>query len=433
MNQPVAYASYELSYADTDAAASAYPIMRHFIDRQEFDTINLRPPALVLELEDLTYHHDSAVTLPCAPGGLAHNYQPEPWQRDELTDALQRHHPPLHSAYLQETLTQPLPGAVDWRRNMVILAVTYHFMQHNPAYRLLLAGHTDASGSDTVNFTLSDLRARNVYCLLTGDRAGWVSITLQRSRIVDYQQILQYCAQVNGWPCNPGAVDGDHGPLTDQAVRRFQAVYNQTFGAAIAEDGVVGEVTWGAFFDVYMAELAALLDESSAESLDGYRSALRFVDPDRPWIGCGERVPLATAVREPRSQANRRVEVLFFPTGALPDLSAHLDGGVLRTAQGEPADSGVYGPGLFQFMTIRPQWWTAQPPAADYQPRLEIITGETVNDVDANEAELVELSAALYTDDPYASFDYYPRYYRTDEPDALAYDNTTSATGANAS
>lgn len=47
-------------------------------------------------------------------------------------------------------------------------------------------------------------------------------------------------ARLVGRGCDPGPVDGIFGPLTDGAVRQFQAA------AGIGVDGIVGPITWGA-------------------------------------------------------------------------------------------------------------------------------------------------------------------------------------------
>jgi hypothetical protein len=60
------------------------------------------------------------------------------------------------------------------------LAAVFEFENANPDHRLLLAGHSDTTGEDDFNFTLSDERARNVLALLLGERERWIDICFAR-------------------------------------------------------------------------------------------------------------------------------------------------------------------------------------------------------------------------------------------------------------
>lgn len=47
---------------------------------------------------------------------------------------------------------------------------------------------------------------------------------------------------------DPGAIDGDFGPLTETAVKAFQGIFSDWQGNPLAVDGVVGDKTWEALF-----------------------------------------------------------------------------------------------------------------------------------------------------------------------------------------
>src|SRR5690606_26713928 len=91
----------------------------------------------------------------------------------------------------------------------------------------LVAGHTDTTGSDQTNDTLSGARAANVDLLLRGDAAGWATHAQEHHTTADLQRVLQWAAARQGWPCDPGPVDDRLGPATKAARRAFREGYNR--------------------------------------------------------------------------------------------------------------------------------------------------------------------------------------------------------------
>lgn len=265
----------------------------------------------VLEVEDVHFHHDSAVLLP--------DYQ--------------------HSG--------ASTGEEDHINGLAVLTACYRHAKRNPAQKILIAGHTDTSGGADYNLTLSQLRADNVLAALQGDRDLWVSISHQKHKVEDYQQILKWASVTRGWNCDPGPVNNVHGPQTGAAVKSFQKSYNQEFHATIAEDGAVGPQTWGAFFDVYMDELKKSLKPEDGE-LVRLRQQLKFLNDAQPGVGCGENHPLDAARKDNyRSQINRRVEILFFDPGEEPKMDCHPKRGSCV-----PLKCEVYNSKLYQFIHI---------------------------------------------------------------------------------
>ncbi len=134
-------------------------------------------------------------------------------------------------------------------------------------------------------------------------------------------------------------------------VRAFQKAYNENkaalgFTAAdLATDGLVGPLTWGAFFDCYEHALRRELGEDEA-GVARLRSALVFVDDGKRTLGFSEHFPIEElGVDNFRGQANRRVELLFFDPGEEPDLAASED---------DPETSEIYLPGRFQRYPLEP-------------------------------------------------------------------------------
>lgn len=239
----------------------------------------------ILEVEDVHFHHDSAVLLP--------NYD----ETDDSDDAD--------------------PGL------SVLVAALEH--QHLfPKQTVLITGHADTSGPGQYNIGISIKRAQAVFHAIMGEREPWVAIALGQHKVEDYQLILTWIADTKDWDCDPDGVDNVNGPSTRQAVKNFQTLYNDAFDAKIATDGDVGKETWGAIFDVYMDTVQNLI-RTNKSGLTKLRAQMNFLGPKV--VGCGENWPIEAPQRSNyRSKINRRVEVLFFDPGQEPKLDCHSGG-----------------------------------------------------------------------------------------------------------
>lgn len=265
-----------------------------------------RPELRIVELEDVNFHHNSAVMMP------DYGVTPEGEVEDTENDA-------------SGTGSQAvLPG-------LSALVTCLRYAKCETEMRLLVVGHTDTSGEAAYNLDLSRLRAKGVTALLTGVRDDWVDVCQEKSKVEDYQQILKWVSETLGWPCDPGEVDDQNGPKTKEAVKGFQRSYNDWEDdskkeESISVDGIVGRQTWGAIFDVYSETLEELLEVEEESSLDEYRGALQWVDDATRFVGCGEHKPIDEPHRDRyRSETNRRVEMLFFKQDELPTLPDECD------------------------------------------------------------------------------------------------------------
>ena len=265
---------------------------------------------LVLDVEDVHFHFDSAVMLP------------------DFGDCGQN----VDSAD-ENRIT-----------GLAVLRAVYRHTAEHPDRKILIAGHTDREGPEKYNLELSRLRAENVLHLLLGNRGDWVKSCNKKNKVEDYQQILKWVYVTWGWTCDPGKVDNDLGDETKKAIRAFQRLYNagtphlpEGFHANISVDGEVGEQTWGAFFDVYMVVLKLILETDDA-GLQAKRKSLTFVNDAVKTVGCGETHanvpdiigPSSTAGREQHralARIDRRVQVLFFYPGEEPLLDCHPSDG----------------------------------------------------------------------------------------------------------
>ncbi|HEV8605375.1 MAG TPA: OmpA family protein [Tepidisphaeraceae bacterium] len=243
----------------------------------------------IIEMEHLHFHHDSAVLL---------------------------------ADYISDDPNQTIPPG-DHVTAMSVLAEVLVEARKNPTRKVLIAGHTDTSGSAEYNLPLSAQRAEMVLASLMGDRDRFVELALAKHKVEDHQLILKWIAADRGFACDPGKVDNADGPKTKAAVKEFQKQYNIAFKKAIAEDGIMGKETWGAFFDVYMDELRSVLDVDEAE-LAELRGNIKFVDDSKKSVGCGENFPIEKrGVDNFRSKENRRVETIFFEPDQLPVMTCH--------------------------------------------------------------------------------------------------------------
>lgn len=254
----------------------------------------LYPPGIdVVEMEDVNFHHNSAVVLP--------------WRSAEAGEHTQG------------------------QQRMSGLTVIEGALRHADAHRghtLLLAGHTDSSGEADYNRTLSELRAAATRALLEGDRDGWGNTCAERNKVEDLQEVLAWVATAHGWDCHPGAIDDDLGDNTRRARRAFRQRHNDEFGTGLSLDAPTSAADWKAIFDLYERSL----DDMLQDDLAGFRGALTFHEP--AILACGE--DFATGGNAPvgrRSASERRVELLFFvPDDDYPDIFAE-----------EPPGQSIYG------------------------------------------------------------------------------------------
>lgn len=210
--------------------------------------------------------------------------------------------------------------------NVGFVAACLRYCEEHPGKKILIAGHTDTTGAADYNVRLSEQRGQMVHAMITGDRETFRHTAQARHVSGDKQQVLDWVEKRLGWPCG---MQTNSGSLW-QATRAFQKSYNENGRAgnlaapALAEDGDFRELTWGAVFDCYELNHAEELGCELAD-LAEFRSRLCFLDPDAPYVGCGEYHPIEAQDQDNyRSQTNRRVEILYFDAADVPVLPCHV-------------------------------------------------------------------------------------------------------------
>jgi len=133
-------------------------------------------------------------------------------------------------------------------------------------------------------------------------------------------------------------------------VEAFQSRYNPVMDGSMTVDGVVGALTWEAFFHFYLVKLKMMLGTDD-EGLAALHKQLTFVDDAKKSVGCGECHPIEGARKDNYpSTANRRVELLFFDPGQEPKLDCHPSERVCQ-----PAVCELYDPDFYEFERITPE------------------------------------------------------------------------------
>jgi hypothetical protein len=241
----------------------------------------------VIEVDDLSFHFNSAVMLPVA----------------QIVDPGVSKTKPVFGLATIKAALQQAEGAGGF---------------------VLVAGHTDSVGSEAVNVVVSQHRADNVLAYLKGDKTGWVK-SAEHHVVQDLQAILTWIARTFAIDCDPGGVDGKWGPNSRAALNRFRVRFNADHGGKLATSGPVSKKDWEAFYDMYELGLAREMKVEVA-ALAGKRGAVQFLDP--PELACGEAWPIEAKHRDNvRSASNRRVEILFFEDSDVPDFQSEVPPG----------------------------------------------------------------------------------------------------------
>lgn len=165
-----------------------------------------------------------------------------------------------------------------------------------PDAKIMIFGHTDKSGSDTYNKSLSERRAKSVYAFITDDPDTWESLYNQENWGMS---VIQQILKDFGDPYDPGRTDGVQDARTTAAIRQYQD------DRGLTVDGIAGPETRRNMFIEYMTT-----------KHDVQLSVDQFMDPKH--MGCGEFNPVDPV--EGPHEPNRRVMFYLFNKDRLPKL-----------------------------------------------------------------------------------------------------------------
>jgi hypothetical protein len=253
-----------------------------------------------LELDDVLYHTNSAVLMPEIP-------KKDPSTTPKLVTGLRA------------------------------IALAFKQLEFDPRMSVLIAAHTDSEGDTDTNFELSRKRGQGVHLLMTsGKRDDWAEVSRQQHVIEDYQQILKYMKTHHGWVgCDPGSQNNTWDAKTKEATKAFIEKYNSDIvgGSTPPPGAVVLDQKkmiyfidndhdhkwpidlWRAVYDIYVADIAHVLNMDRQTLDTKHRSKVKFLKNafNEHYVACGESHPIDAKYKDNyRSQKNRRVEIYFF-------------------------------------------------------------------------------------------------------------------------
>jgi len=209
-----------------------------------------------------------------------------------------------------------------WNALVTVLKV----LRDRPGCGLVVAGHTEANEPADH----SRLRAEALVAFLVDDRSGWLAIASKWGRVVDTQRFLAALANEEGWPITPADPTDEADDATASAVLEFQRGVNarRPKNEAIHEDGIIGEQTLGAIYDVARATFLGWLDANRVGT-----DALAWFRANQPTLACAARFkPYRTMPPLPAHHGGRFVDLIVVP----PEAAAKVDLG--RAPEG----AGVY-------------------------------------------------------------------------------------------
>jgi outer membrane protein OmpA-like peptidoglycan-associated protein/subtilisin family serine protease len=202
----------------------------------------------------------------------------------------------------------PKPSALPFLREVAKRAAG------DPAVQVLVFGNTDATGTDAVNAELSLARARAVAALLTGDEAFLRARFSTPDPLTTWDweeaQFMMSALAIDDDLFYAGVIDGDPGPLSANAVGRFQTFH----------DLEVTEELDGPTLDRLVHEYALLIGPERPAAAQMVVHGGGSWHPPRSLGENSRPLPLDELPNEAHP-GPRRVEVFLAPGGLEPPLS----------------------------------------------------------------------------------------------------------------
>lgn len=195
-------------------------------------------------------------------------------------------------------------------------------------------GFASSAGDADHNRKLSLRRAQTVKAILDRDENAWNDLAKANFGTADIQQFLSDLHAACGWECDPGAVDGQAGPKTKEAIASFQRECNSRYGTNLKEDGICGPRTWSAVLRVLLGQIQAALGQDASKA-PAWKKAT-WGNAGKGVYGNGE--DFATGGDKPEE---RSVQITFFSAGAEKRLEDPKPGQKVTTKDNPVQDEKV--------------------------------------------------------------------------------------------
>lgn len=152
-------------------------------------------------------------------------------------------------------LTLPRVAAGRWHPWAALVACARH-LAGETGRRMVLLGHTepDEPAEHAVR------RCAALRHLVLGDRSAWLDIAAKWGRVCDTQSFLCALRFNRDWPIEAPTVTDLADEASMRAVIQFQREYNSRRSPVILEDGIIGEQTLAAIFEVARDDLRLWLE-----------------------------------------------------------------------------------------------------------------------------------------------------------------------------
>ena len=150
---------------------------------------------------------------------------------------------------------------------------------------VLVVGHVAADEKPE----LGSARAESLRCVVQNDANAWVELATKTGSIQDVKAYLSYLNAMLGWECWVQAIDRAEDAATAASVEAFQVEYNVKFNQSIVVDGICGEETLGALFEVIRFEWGKWLykhnvTQEQVDSVEFHFDSGSAVDPGAPGV-----------------------------------------------------------------------------------------------------------------------------------------------------
>lgn len=197
------------------------------------------------------------------------------------------------------------------------------FAQEFPRKKLFITGHVDSSATPKNGFSLSSLRSKAAYAILSGKSDSWVKIA-KLCTVTHYKRLLLYFDKKYSWNCDPKSSDDTKTTEYSDCIKNYKTNFNTQFKPKqlLTIDDKIDTKTLSSFFQLYQQDLATLLGEADIKNLVKWFKLIKFISAANMSRGCGTSIQKQTPATNGMFSANgNRIEFIFFNEKSSPKLN----------------------------------------------------------------------------------------------------------------